>query len=91
MVQINFISVVRAAVNGERRTEISFNGKLCQLIKHLVSVYGSEFEHRILSDNKIKRYVNVYVNGTDIRFLNELDTRITDADILDFIPSVAGG
>ena len=42
-------------------------------------------------DGSIRRFVNVYVNGEDVRFLSELDTVIADNDEISIVPAVAGG
>ncbi len=39
----------------------------------------------------LKRYVNVFHNDEDIRFLQELDTQVADSDTLSIIPAIAGG
>lgn len=39
----------------------------------------------------LKRYVNVFHNDEDIRFLQELDTRVAENDTLSIIPAIAGG
>lgn len=46
-----------------------------------------------LFDDKggLKRYVNVFHNDEDIRFLQNLETPVTDADTLSIIPAIAGG
>jgi molybdopterin synthase sulfur carrier subunit len=39
----------------------------------------------------IRRFVNVYVNGDDIRFLQNLDTSLKDGDHISIVPAIAGG
>jgi molybdopterin synthase sulfur carrier subunit len=47
---------------------------------------------RICDDNgNVRRFVNIYVNGDDIRFLSNLDTAIKDADEVSIVPAIAGG
>jgi molybdopterin synthase sulfur carrier subunit len=43
------------------------------------------------SDGSIRRFVNVYVNGDDIRFLSNLDSPVKDGDELSIVPAIAGG
>ncbi len=43
------------------------------------------------SDGSIRRFVNVYVNGDDIRFLDNLDSAVKDGDELSIVPAIAGG
>ena len=40
---------------------------------------------------RVRRFVNVYVNGDDIRFLNSLETPVKDGDEVSFVPAIAGG
>ena len=46
---------------------------------------------RMLDGGKIRRFVNVYVNDEDIRYLKNLDTTVKDGDEVSIIPAVAGG
>ena len=47
---------------------------------------------RIVDDRgQIRRFVNVYVNGDDIRFLNNMDTAVKDGDNVSIVPAIAGG
>jgi molybdopterin synthase sulfur carrier subunit len=39
----------------------------------------------------LRRYVNVYLNGNDIRFLDQLDSKVTDGDDISIVPAIAGG
>jgi molybdopterin converting factor small subunit len=40
---------------------------------------------------KVRRFVNLYVNGDDIRFLTELATPVKDGDEVSIVPAIAGG
>lgn len=40
---------------------------------------------------RVRRFVNLYVNGDDIRFLQQLDTQIKDGDEVSIVPAIAGG
>lgn len=47
---------------------------------------------RICDDQgKVRRFVNLYVNGEDIRFLQQLDTEVKDGDEISIVPAIAGG
>ncbi len=40
---------------------------------------------------KVRRFVNLYVNGEDIRFMQQLDTPVKDGDDIAIVPAIAGG
>ena len=46
---------------------------------------------RITEDGELRRFVNVYVGGEDIRFGNGLDTPVSEGDEITILPAVAGG
>ncbi len=41
--------------------------------------------------SKVRRFVNIFVNGDDIRFLNNLETTVKDGDEVSIVPAIAGG
>ena len=50
------------------------------------------FEDRLFDESgKLRRFVNVYVGGEDIRFLDGLETPVSDGDEVTILPAVAGG
>jgi molybdopterin synthase sulfur carrier subunit len=46
---------------------------------------------RLFEDGKLRRFVNLYLNQEDVRYLDNLATAVKDGDELDIIPAVAGG
>lgn len=49
-------------------------------------------KERIVDDRgQVRRFVNVYVNGDDIRFLNNMETAVKDGDNISIVPAIAGG
>jgi len=48
-------------------------------------------EHICDEQGQVRRYVNIYVNGDDIRFLGNLETAVSDGDELSIVPAIAGG
>ncbi len=49
------------------------------------------FKEMVMSDGQIHRFVNVYLNDEDIRFLGQLDTPLKEGDIISVLPALAGG
>jgi molybdopterin synthase sulfur carrier subunit len=48
-------------------------------------------KERLMDDGELRRFVNVYVNGEDVRFLDGLGTALKDGDEVSIVPAVAGG
>ena len=47
---------------------------------------------RLLDDKGgLRRFVNIYLNGNDIRFLEQLDSKVKDGDDISIVPAIAGG
>jgi molybdopterin converting factor small subunit len=46
---------------------------------------------RLFENGQVRRFVNVYLNDEDIRYLDNLQTAVKDGDELSIIPAVAGG
>jgi MoaD family protein len=63
------------------------------LLATLIRKYGAQFEKRVIDEKtgKLRRFVNVFVNGRDIRNLQGPDTKLNDGDEVRLIPTVAGG
>ena len=65
---------------------------LGELIQHLIDKHGSEVSKRMLDSNgKLKQVINIYVNGKNVRFTGELETKLQDDDVISVLPAVAGG
>lgn len=65
-------------------------GTVIQLVNDLDKKYPGIGE-RISENGKIRRFVNIYVNEEDIRFLKAEDTAIKDGDEVSIVPAIAGG
>ncbi len=65
-------------------------GKIIDLINELDSKYPGIAE-RISENGKVRRFVNIYLNDEDIRFLNAEETVVKDGDEVSIVPAIAGG
>ena len=72
--------------------EVSAQGNnIKSLVDDLEKNYPG-IKERICDDTgKVRRFVNVYVNGDDIRFLQNLDTSLKEGDSISIVPAIAGG
>ena len=73
-----------------RRPPRSSGDTVGEVLDALYERYG-ELRSRIAEDGGLRRFVNVYVGGEDIRFLDGLDTPVSDGDEVTILPAVAGG
>jgi molybdopterin synthase sulfur carrier subunit len=65
-------------------------GTVIALVNDLDKNYPGLAE-RVSENNKIRRFVNIYVNDEDIRFLNAEETLVKDGDEVSIVPAIAGG
>ncbi len=61
------------------------------VIENLDSNYPGMKERLCDDDGKIRRFVNIYLNDEDIRFLDGKETEVTDGAEISIIPAIAGG
>jgi MoaD family protein len=64
---------------------------VAEIIDCLDRDYGGLKIRLCEEDGRVRRFVNIYVNNEDIRFLQDLDTPVSDNDELSIVPAVAGG
>ena len=89
-VTINLYGVV-AKIAGEKTTTVEAK-TLKEAINALTEKYGESFKEKIYDNKgKLLRFLNIYVNGKDIRFLKNLETELSDRDAVSLIPAVGGG
>jgi molybdopterin synthase sulfur carrier subunit len=81
---------LRSVTGGEAETQIDEAGTVGEVLDGLYERYDG-LRDRIAEDGDLRRFVNVYVGGEDIRFLDGLDTSVDDGDEVTILPAVAGG
>ena len=62
-----------------------------ELVDHLEASYPGMRERLCEDDGELRRFVNVFVNGEDVRFLEGLGSALTEGDEVSIVPAVAGG
>jgi sulfur-carrier protein len=88
-VSVKIPTQLRAATDGESQASVD-GTTVGEVLDALYERYG-ELRARIAEDGGLRRFVNVYVDGEDIRFLDGLDTPVEDGDEVTILPAVAGG
>jgi sulfur-carrier protein len=88
--KVRIPSPLRKLTNNEELVEISAD-TVGTAIAELQSRYPGIKERLVDENGEIRRFVNVYVNEEDIRFLKSQDTPLEDGDEISIIPAIAGG
>ena len=89
-VAVRIPTVFRKFTSGDSEVELE-PGTVGDLIGQLDSRYPG-FRRQVLTDDgSLHRFVNVYLNDEDIRYIEKLDTKATEGDTVSLLPSVAGG
>jgi molybdopterin synthase sulfur carrier subunit len=72
--------------------EVSANSaSLSALVDELETTYPGMRERLVDEGGELRRFVNLFVNGEDVRFLQGLSTALNEGDEVSIVPAVAGG
>ena len=89
-VQILIPTSLRKFTNGQESVALE-GSTVGQVLGELHSNFPDLGGRLFDQEGGIRRFVNVYVNEDDIRFLSQLDTPLSDTDEISIIPAIAGG
>jgi MoaD family protein len=74
------------------QAEVEADGKnVLEIVEDLEKKFPGIKERICDKDGKIRRFVNIYLNEEDIRFLDGENTRLKDGDVVSIVPAIAGG
>ena len=88
-IEVRIPTILRTYTGGAKSVEGS-GDTLAGLLADL-DVRYSGLQDRLVDDSGLRRFVNVYLSGEDIRFLNGTETPVSDGAELTILPAVAGG
>jgi sulfur-carrier protein len=88
-VTVKIPAQLRVVTDGEEEVEV--DGSTVGEVLDAVFARHEDLEDRITEDGDLRRFVNVYVGGEDIRFRDGLGTEVSDGDEVQILPAVAGG
>ncbi len=91
MVKVKFSNAIQAVVNGDAEKDLEHEGTVGALLEKLAQSYGDGFKKRVAPNGKLNKFINLYVNGEDVRFLKDLETTVAKADTVYIAPAVSGG
>ncbi|MEM5809245.1 ubiquitin-like small modifier protein 1 [Pampinifervens florentissimum] len=81
---------LRRITNGQGEVQVQAS-TIKEAIEKLEEAYPGFKERLVDEQGEVRRFVNLYLNDEDIRFLKGLDTELKDGDVLSIVPAIAGG
>ncbi len=74
------------------KSEVSAEGKtIREILDNMEGNYPGIKERLYSEDGELRKFINIYINEEDIRFLQSDDTEVNDNDVISIIPAIAGG
>jgi molybdopterin converting factor small subunit len=90
MSKVRIPPVLRAQAEGNKQVEIE-GATVGDVVRGLVERYPGLQEQLLGADGSLNRFVNVYLNDQDVRYLQELATPVGASDTVVILPAMAGG
>jgi molybdopterin converting factor small subunit len=88
-VEVRIPTILRTYTGGAKAVDGS-GGTLAEVIDDVDSSHPG-IKDRLVDSGDLRRFVNVYLNDEDVRFLGGLTTEVSDGDVIVVLPAVAGG
>jgi sulfur-carrier protein len=88
-IEVRIPTILRTYTDGEKSVE-GAGATLDELFTDLDSRHTG-LRERVVDGGELRRFVNVYLNDEDVRFLDGISTALTDGDSVTILPAVAGG
>ena len=89
-VTVKLPTILRKHAGGEAKVDAE-GATLRDLLANLETSYPGITKNVLADDGGLHRFINVYVNDEDVRYLGSLETELTDGDTVSLLPAVAGG
>ncbi|HEY5244940.1 MAG TPA: ubiquitin-like small modifier protein 1 [Acidimicrobiales bacterium] len=89
-VDVRLPTVLRSQTGGQSTVSVDAS-TIGEVLQRLVTEYPGMSGQLLNDDGSLHRFVNVYVNDDDVRYLSLLDTPVKDGDEISILPAVAGG
>jgi sulfur-carrier protein len=88
-IEVRIPTILRTYTGGQKSVE-GAGSTLDELISDLDGRYDG-LRGRLVDESGLRRFVNVYLNDEDVRFIGGLDAPVSDGDTVTVLPAVAGG
>jgi sulfur-carrier protein len=89
-VDVRLPTMLRSAAGGRATVEVE-GSTIGEVLRSLVDQHPGMAGQVLNDDGTLHRFVNVYVNDDDVRYLSQLDTPVKEGDEVSILPAVAGG
>ncbi len=89
-VTVHIPTPLRKLTGNESEVEVEA-ATVAALVEGLEEAYAGMKDKLLDESGDIRRYVNIYINEEDIRFLDGKDTALKDGDSVSIVPAIAGG
>jgi len=89
-VSVHIPTALRGHVGDQSKVELE-GGTIREVLDRLVEQHPGLRGRLLDGEGELNRFVNVYVNDEDVRFLENLGTALKDGDTVTLVPSIAGG
>lgn len=83
-------TILRKHAGGEARVTAE-GSTLREVLEHLERSYPGITKNVLTEDGALHRFINVYLNDEDVRYLGALETPVSEGDTVSILPAVAGG
>ena len=88
-IEVRITASLQKLVNGQRSV-LAIGATVSECLDQLEDHYPG-MKAQLLTDGELHRFVNIYRNDEDIRFLEQLETPVNDGDTISILPALAGG
>jgi sulfur-carrier protein len=88
-IEVRIPTILRSYTDGEKAVNAD-GGSLSALIDSLEANHPG-INERLIENGDLRRFINIYVNDEDVRFLGGLEAELSDGDQVVVLPAVAGG
>ena len=89
-VQVHVTSVIQRVVGGQRKLTAD-GGTVIEMIDDIEARYPGFRDQLVGEDGKLHRFVNIYLNSEDVRFMDGAETELSEGDEVSILPALAGG
>ncbi len=89
-IMVRIPAPLRKVTNDKDRVEVEAEN-LADMVDAMEEQYPGIKERLLDESGELRHFVNIYVNGEDVQFLDGLQTAIADSDEVSIVPAVAGG